>query len=76
MNYDVLRRCQECFVSCLKVTVLHPVRREAGGKGNKFMGYPFRISVTLPATFTNFLSFSQCLGQMSRLKYFSTTSIH
>jgi hypothetical protein len=30
MNYDVLRRCQESFVSCLNVTVLHPVREEAG----------------------------------------------
>jgi len=77
MNYDVLRRCQECFVICLKVTACAapcPVR--SGDKGNKFRGYPFRISVTLPVTFTNFLSFCQCLGQISRLKYFSTTSIY
>jgi hypothetical protein len=76
MNYDVLRRCQEFFVSCLKVTVLHPVRREAGTRGANLGGTRFESQSRYQQPLLIFRSLSQCLGKISRLKYLSTATIY
>ena len=76
MNYDVLRRCQECFVSCLKVTVHHPVRREAGTRGTYLGGGTRFESLSRYQQPLLIFLVSLCLGQIWRMKYFSTTSIY